>query len=311
MIRDKVITFELTTACGAKCVMCQRDKLKKVTHMSTDSFKEYVLKCKSLKGLISIGFCGFGDPLMATELEKKLQIVRDAFGDKVELSITTTCHMLDEKMLNVVNNYIDVVKISMYGFNKEVYESVHRGSLNGDLVKRNIDRLLHHPNRPYVIMSYLLLDQNNKSDMEIWKKTYGELADEIQIWKPHNFAGYSSQYTDNDYSKQLVSCGRPLVGDYMVHTDGMVSVCCYDYLRDLIVGDLNTQSFDEILNGNKMQRIINKHKCNEFSNLICANCDQTHDRSFALIYNTNKDFKVGMRSPSRKEMVHYKSESEK
>ena len=308
MIRDKVITFELTTACGAKCVMCQRDKLQKVTHMSTDSFKEYILKCKSLKDLISIGFCGFGDPLMATDFEKKLQIVREILGDNVELSITTTCHLLNEKMLGVVNKYIDVVKISMYGFHKDVYESVHRGSLNGELVKENIDRLLHHPDRPYVIMSYLLLEQN-ESDMDIWKRTYEQLADEIQIWKPHNFAGYSSQYNDENYTKNLVSCGRPLTGDYMVHTDGMVSVCCYDYLRDLIVGDLNIQTFDEILNGKEMQRIINKHQNNEFSNLICANCDQTHDRNYALIYNTNKDFKVGMRSPSRKEMVQYKNKS--
>lgn len=92
------------------------------------------------------------------------------------------------------------------------------------------------------------------------------------------------------------SCGRP-GKDFSIHVDGKVSVCCLDVCEQLVIGDLKNESWHDIINGPKLALIIQKHSECEFQSLgICAECDQIHDRSNALIYATNKGQKVGMKA---------------
>jgi radical SAM protein with 4Fe4S-binding SPASM domain len=69
--------------------------------------------------------------------------------------------------------------------------------------------------------------------------------------------------------------------------NGLVSICCNDYNRDLIIGDIKKNSLKEILEGDKLKNIQEAHEGDIFStNLICKGCDQIRDRSEALIYTS-------------------------
>ena len=50
----------------------------------------------------------------------------------------------------------------------------------------------------------------------------------------------------------------------------------------------------EIMNSQEMKKIQKKHQDNDFSDLICKNCDQTVKDDTVLIYKSNPARKVGM-----------------
>lgn len=295
-IKPKSVTMENTTICGANCIMCPREKFSnKLEHMSNEKFEHYIKQCAE-NGILTMDFGGYGDPLADPNLEDKLKFVKDNFP-YIKIYINSTCQLLDEKKMQFICKYVDTLKISNYGFYKDSYESVHRGSLVFEKVQENIKRLvtLEKKHRPYIIMSFLLLDEN-KNDLKEWKMYWENKVDEISIWKPHNWSGdYNIENGGNGIEK---SCGRPFSGDYVIRANGLVSVCCFDYNRKLIIGDLNKNSFKEILVSEQLEEIINVHLNKSFktSDIICKECDQICDRSDALIYSSNSNVKVGLKT---------------
>jgi hypothetical protein len=132
---------------------------------------------------------GFGDPLMDVHLHKRLDYIKQNYPD-FQISTTITGHLLGGKNLRLISDYIDIVKISNYGFSKEVYESVHRGGLKYEKVKNDIDEFLALKKRPFTIMTFLDLPENHH-ELAAWKEYYEPKCERIDIWKPHNWVGHT------------------------------------------------------------------------------------------------------------------------
>lgn len=235
---------------------------------------------------------GMGEPLLDPELERKLIWIKENLPNTT-INLTTNAQLLDKKS-DLLCKYIDVLKISNYGFSKKSFESVHRGSLIYEKVKNNIERFLNislHC-RPRVIMSFLMLKENTGEEWD-WKSFWEPKCEEVYIWKPHNWAGATGKNTNLDYSKAR-SCMRP-ANDFAIRANGDISVCCWDFNREMSVGNIHETDFENIYYGQKLQDVIAMHKEGKFcnSNTICEFCDQIFDRTDALIYSSKSDFKVG------------------
>lgn len=299
LLTSREITIENTTYCGANCIMCPRDKYEYCfEHMSTDFFKNVLDQAVDL-GAISLDTCGFGDAFTDPEFERKLEYLKTKYPF-MKTYVSSTCHLINSKRIIWVCKYVDTLKISMYGFSKEVYEKIHRGSLKYEKVFENISNIVSLPSgkKPYIIMLFLLLPEN-EHQLEEWKAYWEPKVDEIMIWKPHTFVGgYGSPIYDEQkkYPRKVKSCGRPFVGDIYVHVNGQVSVCCFDYNRKLIIGDLKNQTLREVLESKEIEKIREVHKKKNFSesDLLCKSCDQIFDRNDALLYASNRNRKVGV-----------------
>jgi len=295
--KNTVIKIENTTICGAHCIMCPRENFRfQFGIMPLDCFKKIVDETYSF-GIKNMIFGGFGDPLMDNKLEQRLEYVKINYPD-IKMSMINTGHLLENENLKLVCKYLDVIKISNYSFSKFTYEKVHRGSLKYEKVKKNIDDFLNINKtfRPFTIMTFLYLPENH-TEMEEWKKYYEPLCERIDIWMPHNWGG-GHVICERKISMQ---CRRALkLSDLTFCADGSVSICCFDYNRELIIGNIMKDSLDNIINNNetkRIQRILESD--NETilsSDLICKNCDQIRDRSDALIYTNDKNMQVGKNS---------------
>ncbi len=214
------------------------------------------------------------------------------------LSTINTGHLFNEENIPFICNNIDVIKISMYGMSKKVYESVHRGSLVYEKVKENIDEFLSvaAKSKIYVIMTYLVLPEN-ECDLDKWKDYYIPKCDRVDIWKPHNWGGHTMSNCEAD--SQYKPCNRVMgCNDIQICADGSVILCCFDYNRDTAIGNINESSLEEILNGDRLRFIQSAHKEKRLfeTELACKYCDQIRDRGDALVFSTDKSFKVGMNS---------------
>jgi radical SAM protein with 4Fe4S-binding SPASM domain len=138
--------------------------------------------------------------------------------------------------------------------------------------------------------------EENKKEMKDWISYWEPKLSEVYVWKPHNYIdGRTYRILDKENQK---TCGRPLEGPLNVAVDGKAHVCCYDYNKQMIVGDLKHQTISEVINSTEMKRIQEKHKNNDFKGLICDDCDQTNKNEKVLIYKSNPHRIVGQSNSS-------------
>lgn len=278
----KEITYELTTACGANCVMCARTQYSKVgQHMSKERVMEYTRKVVET-GYNAIILGGMGDPLAYPHIAWFLQYVKQTYPH-MSIRLTTTGQLLTEEMLELVCRYVDILKISNYGFTKQIYESVHRGSLVFEKVQENISRIAKvQGRRPYIIMSYLDMDINHQEVLpwvEYWN-TQG--LSEVNVWKAHNWGGHVG--AREELSEEEVYCARIRNLHFKLWVDGTVSVCTFDCGRTLVVGNLNEEDFTSINQRyDEIKRVHDEHRVLQ-STLDCRYCDQIFSREEALLY---------------------------
>lgn len=286
-------SFENSTYCGADCLTCVRKKMSNVNqNMTNELFAKIIDSIMAWnKGeLEAIGFVGTGDPLMDPEFGWKLKYVKE--NTPLKIHLTNTCHLLDEEKCAIVCEYVDTLKISHYAMSEDVYRKVHGGGLLYLKIVEQIKNLLSREKRPDVSMSFLVIEEN-KHEMEPWIKYWEPLCEQVDVWKPHNWGGNYGSASGGGIAK---TCRRP-GRDFSIHVDGRVSVCCLDVCENLIVGDLKEESWEEIINGKSLERIIKLHEQGRLDECgICGNCDLIYDRADALIYSSNSNMKVGMKA---------------
>lgn len=287
------LTIENTTWCGAHCVMCPRDEYgDKWQHMDNAFFQQVVDQGYKL-GMRSLDATGFGDPFMDPKYREKLEYVKATYPD-VKIYVGTTGHLLYPKHHDWISRCIDTFKISNYGHSPEVYKAIHGGTVEFEKVKENLDSLLARPRdqRPWVIMRFLVFPENEHQVNE-WRDYWEPKADEVLLWLPHNYGGgfHRDEFDDLKGKEQAKTCGRPFSANLFVRENGEVSVCCFDFNRKLVVGDLKRETLSEVVQGDRLREIREIHAAGGEailnSNTICKDCDQIYHRDHALLYASN------------------------
>ncbi len=293
-LKSKEIALEFTNRCSARCGICPREKFtQKIMDMDFDLYKK-IINDISQYDIRILNTCGYGEIFLDKLIFKRFEYARQKLPE-TKIYVSSTCFHMDESKYEDVAKYVDILKISFYGASKETYEASHRGNLKYDVSLRNIlgflKSLEHRAKKTHTI-ALLTLTDTNKNDGERFIEFWKPLVNEIMVWKPHNFAGGRS-YRKIDHSRQI-SCGRPFNGPLIVTANGKVSMCCFDYNSQLIIGDMKKQTICEILHSEPYRKIKKAHEENSFQGLICSECCQTNYDPTVLIYASNKYRAVGV-----------------
>ena len=278
----KEITYELTTNCGAQCVMCARNRFSRPgLNMSFDDIEAYVKKTVEM-GYNAIILGGMGDPLCFPQLCEFLEYIKTNYPN-LSIRLTTTGQLFDEKNLEVICKNVDILKISNYGFTKGVYEAVHRGSLDFDSVQEKLRYLVDLKCRkPYIIMSYLDMDINH-SEVEPWIEYWsGKDISEVNVWKMHNWGGYVAER--EHLSEVPAYCERIRNKHFKLWVDGSLTACVFDCEQTLYLGNMRTDTIESIMDKYNSIKCIHDKGNVAGSGLICSRCDQIFSRSDALLY---------------------------
>lgn len=295
LVKSKAITIENTNKCCMSCVFCPRESCRyKNDIMDNDLFKKIIDQSYQV-GIRHVDMGGFGDPYLDPELEWKLKYIKNNYCD-ITVYLSNVGYLMSEKYDNLLK-YIDTLKISNFSCIQETFEKMH--GVNYEVTFENINRILGLEFRPY-INALMVVDEINIKEIECWKNWWSDKADEIMIWKPHNYKGYNT-YGIRKPIESVHSCGRPQNGSLFVHADGKVSPCCFDINKEIIIGDLCEEDLLTVLMGEKRSLYMKMHSENDLckiNNTFCKGCDQLSDRSDALVYASNSRRKVGVLNSS-------------
>ena len=309
------VRFEVTTRCNYNCVFCGNEWVPNAT-MSFKLFKQLIDKVfNETNQYTTVSFVGIGEPLMDKNLEKKVKYTRKKYPG-VFIPITTNGLLLTPaRFISLKEAGVNSFRISLQGTTPETYaEASGVNPRNFYKVEENILQIYPLKGKTILIVTFIT---NNKQDLDkmIREKAFWEnTCDLLEVWTPHNHGAVFSYREIQKRRKK--TCGLIFNGPLIVFVSGNIAMCCMDIFGDHILGNLRTQSLQEIFNSKQYKRIAECHKTGEYFKvktpfMPCAYCDQLNwDKSEALIYNSKfKDYKrrVAAGSPIFNNLVKRKN----
>lgn len=299
-LKSKQLLLETTNVCDAHCIICPREQFtQKPRFMDMDLFRK-IIDDAAQYDIESLDACGFGECFLDKNLFERFAYVRGKLPGASIFVSTTAYHMTPDKY-KLVARYIDTLKLSIYGASQAVYEAFHRGRVQYPETMRNILGFLgytkHLQNKPYTIGLFVETDLN-RAEREEWIETWKPRLDEVFVWAPHNWID-GRAYRAVDKTRQQ-TCGRPDNAPMYIHADGTVSPCCWDIHKRIRLGDMNTQTIEQVYRGAPYRKLREAHRMGDFSEYPYKECDQLNLTKSVLLYKSNNSREVGQITSNQK-----------
>jgi hypothetical protein len=256
--------------------------------MSLDLFQYLVDKINlEVSQYRTLTFPGMGEPLLDDTLDGKIIYAKEK-GFTV-LLLTNGSLLSVERFKRLEDIGLDSIRVSVYGDSPESYNLVH-GLKDINVfqkLKNNLTKIAETKSRTKFLLTYNIVNNANDSMLESWIEYWRDKADLLEVWRPHNWVD-GKEYRAVQKNK-MKTCGRPFNTPLQVQVDGTINMCCFDFDGKLLLGDLKTQTLNEIFESQTFKKILYHHTTGEFkgSGLICENCDQRNlDKSDVMVYSS-------------------------
>lgn len=279
-----VLMIENTNHCNAECVMCPRDTLsRKRGYMDFGLFEKIMKDVSRERRKPVTHLHGFGEPLLDKLLAERIQLAKSC-GIKHTYLVTNASLLTSETSRKIIGAGLDKMKISFYGTDEESYNTtMHR--LNFKVTFQNITEFLRirkdmQRRNPRLILQYLP-NETNHAKTEEFKALWSPLIDTkagdcLNVASLHNYGGGRAY---NPLGKEIVSvCYFPWTS-MSVLWDGRVVTCCMDSNGVQVLGDLNSQSVQDVWNGPVLSGVRENFGKLDYSHYpVCLSCDWVRRR---------------------------------
>lgn len=282
--------IEITTmvGCPLMCTFCPQDTLRtnygnSTKYLSIENFRKILQK---LPSNTRIDFSGMAEPWANPNCTEMLEI---ALEEGFKVGIYTTLYGMHDahavaKLLKNYSRQIEVIMLHLPDANKNMKGWKYS------------DEWLEAFN----IISALNIDCGiNCMTMDGTGRIHDDLQgliSDLKGWKGHTRAGsLEAEELDeriveitphNNFS--LTCASSPFFDRNVLLPNGDIVLCCMDYSLQHILGNLLTQSYWEILNGEEMSRILKLNESPEFSKCsICKSCENVNSIGAGKIVANN------------------------
>lgn len=284
-VRPHALYIEGTNICNARCVFCAYPQMErpKVT-MPLDLFRKAVDQHLSL-GMSEVDLTPIvGDPFVDKYLFERL----DDLASRPELSrfhFYTNAILLKPEQVPRLLSYGERFWIfcSFGGFDRETYHRI-MGVDKFDEAVANIRLLIDKKAETLstIRVSVNLRVPPGSENGEFWDYLRRRQADGVitlgRVDDFDNWGGLISEevlrqagLTPKPPPRHRGTCRRLLTGP-VVLADGRVNACCCrDVEATLIIGDLKSESLEQVLSGSKLKELIARHETGDFPE-ICRRC---------------------------------------
>jgi hypothetical protein len=268
--------MELTTmiGCPLMCTFCPQDNLrdnygKGIKYMQPVDLVKVLVK---LPKNTRIDFSGMSEPWANPECTQMLEMVL-YMGFKVAI-YTTLYGMTDpERVRKVLESHPEQVEVIM----------LHLPDANGNMKgwKNNEEwqraaAVISHTNVPCGVGA-MTMDKNGVVHPDL-QPMVGQLAGWVGHTRadsldPEQVAGQALSVTPrNDFA--LTCRSTPFYDRNVLLPNGDVVLCCMDYNLKHVIGNLLTQTYDEMMQGKPLQDLIKMNEADGFDKCsICKSCE--------------------------------------
>ena len=276
------LDIEATSACNLKCVMCPRTEMVEagsfwsIKAFDLDSYKRLIDEGVE-NGLCSVKYNYLGEPLMNKNIVEMIKYAK--LAGVLDVMFNTNAVLLNEKISRaLIESGLDKLFFSFDSPDPERYESIRIGA-KYDQVLNNIKNFMRIREemgeiKPFTRVSMVLM-QENQQEWEDYQRLFEPIVDAVAYVDYLDHAGQSNP------EKTVVSLGSrtskfccPQLWQRMfIHPDGIVTPCCIDSARELVMGNIHELSAVEIWQGEAYQELRKQHSKGNYQKIsTCARC---------------------------------------
>ena len=280
----KIVRIQTINTCNARCVFCpagEINNLNPLRKMDFNLFKKIVDECFQIEvGRIIPYFQN--EPLCDNELERKLYYITKKRGSDLrpKMHLNTNAGLLTgERSRRLIDSKLDELRVSINSLREEVYESV-MPPLKLKKVINNVETLItlreKLKSKTPSVKVIVVRTVENKDEIESMQKFWSDRGIQIDIRRLNNRGKSRIKETGLNPNPWHLReyCRNPFV-HLNVLSNGDVNLCCVDYERKHIVGNLGESSLKEIWHGKEFNRLRSKYLRKEWDGLLCATCEIT------------------------------------
>jgi len=204
--------------------------------------------------------------------------------------VTSNATLMDAGMAaKIIDSGLDYIRFSIYGTDQAEMEAVTGSKIQLGKIVDNI-RMLRElrdgrgARAPFIYVK--LIDNGDVARNDRFTQIFGGLADQVEIESAMNWNEDVNEVDLSSYGPAIINsqyfankknvCPFPFY-TLVINADMKVTVCCVDWKKDLVIGDVRAQSLAEIWHGKRMQEIRLAHMRRRREDLpACRNCTYIH-----------------------------------
>lgn len=285
-----VIFVDPSDRCNFGCKFCptgNKQLMKEIGRplkaMNFDLFKKIIDDIQEFEQPIKVlRLYKDGEPLLNPRFA---DMVRYAKQRKCALQVDTTTNasfLSPEKNLEIIDAGIDKIFISVEGMSEEDYQDFAGYKLDFDKFVANIRHFYEHRKGCEVLIK-IVGDELSEEEKKNFFDVFGDICDSIFVehiapcwpkFKMHDVIPNQEVGIYGQKIKEVDVCPY-IFYSLSINSDGKVSLCFLDWSRELIVGDMKTERFKDIWNGDALfeyrkMHLLQKRK----EHPICSVCGQ-------------------------------------
>jgi radical SAM protein with 4Fe4S-binding SPASM domain len=275
------IQIETNTACNATCVMCpypEVSKEMKPGRMDVPLYEKILGECATEPTVWRLEPFLNNEPFTDVRMVDLIAMAKQRVPHAI-VTVTTNGSLVTPKITDrLIHSGLDAIWFSFNGATKETYEQIM--GLSFDQVKKNIDYLLDK--RPSSLRVY-----TNMIDTVPMR---GEIAENVRYWQSRgvqsgsspfvNRAGNVRNFDELNYRAHTAQPARLcelLYRKMYIGYNGDVLLCCMDWRRRVVLGNVRKQSLREIWLGDRYQHYRQLHEEGRVNELeLCSTCSYVH-----------------------------------
>ena len=279
----KTVQFETHSACNGACIFCpyaETAASQPQGFMTRDLFEKIVAEIAS-HDVRRISPYSNNEPFLDPEMVSKLSYIKErAPGAKIVL--TTNGSRLDGKTVDALleADALNALYISFQGVEKEGYEATMRGSLIFEKTLANVEHLIKRwseagGRRRFKIVVTMVATNliDTEKAVAFWRARGVESK-----WTPlenrgGNVGGATGLAPGGKPLGRYASCTRLFKQAYILFNGDMV-LCCTDYTRRVLLGNVAETSISEVWNSPKavsIRRLYSEGRMDEIP--LCRECE--------------------------------------
>lgn len=289
------VFIEPTNVCNFKCSYCPvhfDDYLDRVgghSKLSLTDCSRIFDEMLTLGKVKTLNFYMLGEPFANRDLPTMIEMAKQR--DVAERTIVTTnATLLNEDIAKrTIASGLDFLRVSVYGATQKRHADVTASKIPLERVYENVARFRRLRDAegsriPHIYAK--MIDSGDPTENALFIERFSQVCDEVQIEPAMNWnvaldeadlSGFGNNLGKSDYlSKEKKACPFPFY-TLVINANLSVSVCCVDWERKAIVGNLKKQSLAEIWRGDALREFQLTHLGGRRSDIdACKSCTYIH-----------------------------------
>ncbi len=273
------IQIQTKTGCNGGCIFCPYTI--SVEHvpkgsMTDELFKKIVHEIAQYNKTRRISPYLMNEPFLDPLILERSRYIKKIIP-KAKIIITTNGSKLSPDIVDEIlkDNPFHHIFISMQGIEKEPYEQTMRGSLKFEETKRNVEYLIQKRNECCSKLKITItMVKTNLIDVEKAVKYWQSLGVNSKYTALENRGGNTATFRKLLPGKAVhfKHCTRLFKQAYIMFNGDMV-LCCTDYFKKIVLGNVAESSIYEVWNSPHALKIRQDFLRGDFSNNpLCASC---------------------------------------